>query len=106
MRRRTFISFLGGAAAWPITARGQQPLATIGFLSLGTREGEARFVSSFRKGLNEAGFAEGRNVTIEFRSAENDPKRLPELAAQLVALHVDVIVVPAGTPAVRAAKAA
>jgi putative tryptophan/tyrosine transport system substrate-binding protein len=106
VKRRQFMTLIGGAAAWPITARGQQPRATIGFLSLGTGVGEVRFVSSFRNGLNEAGYVEGRNVTIEFRSAENDPKRLPELAAELVARRVDVIVVPAGTPAVQAAKAA
>jgi len=110
MRRRDFITLLGGAAAVPsfrpLAARAQQPSATIGFLSQGSPEGEARFVSAFRKGLNEAGFVEGRNVTIEFRWAENDTKRLPELAAELVARRVGVIVVAAGTPAVLAAKAA
>jgi putative ABC transport system substrate-binding protein len=107
MKRRQFISLIGGAtAAWPIAARGQQPRATIGFLSMSSPEVEARFVSAFRKGLNEAGYVEGRNVVIEFRWAESDPKRLPELTADLVARRVNVIAVPAGTPAVMAAKAA
>jgi len=106
MRRRAFITLLGGAAAWPLSARAQEPKSIVGFLGPGSPEGEVRFVSAFRRGLNEAGFVEGRNVTIEFRWAENDPKHLPELAADLVARRVDVIVVPAGTPAVMAAKAA
>jgi putative ABC transport system substrate-binding protein len=107
LRRREFIAGLGSAAVWPLAARAQQPKTpVVGFLGLGSPEGEVRFVSAFRKGLNEAGFVEGRNVTIEFRWAENDAKRLPELAADLVARRVDVIVVPAGTPAVLAAKAA
>jgi len=104
--RRHFITLLGGSAAWPVAAGAQQPRATIGFLSLGSPEGDAQFVSAFRKGLNEAGYVEGQNVTIEFRWARNDLKRLPALAADLVARRVDVIVVPAGTPAAQVAKAA
>jgi putative ABC transport system substrate-binding protein len=106
IRRREFIVILGGATAWPAAVRAQQPKPTIGFLSLGSSEGEMRFVTAFRTGLNEAGYVEGRNVAIEFRWAEIDPKRLPELATDLVARRVDVIVVPAGTAAVVAAKAA
>jgi putative ABC transport system substrate-binding protein len=105
MRRREFLTLLGAVAGWPLAARAQQPHATIGLLSLGSPEG-SEVLRAFRKGLNEAGYVEGRNVTIEFRWAENDPKRLPELAADLVARRVDVIVVSAGTPAVQAAKAA
>jgi putative ABC transport system substrate-binding protein len=107
MKRREFITLFGcAAAAWPLAAWAQQPRATIGFLSLGSPEGDAQYVSAFRKGLNEAGYVEGQNVTIEFRWARNDLKRLPALAADLVARRVDVIVVPAGTPAAQVAKAA
>jgi len=106
MRRRNFISLVGGAAAWPVAARAQQLSATIGFLSLGSPEGEASFVTAFRKGLSEGGYIEGRNVAIEFRWAQNDVSRLPELAADLVGRRVDAIIVPAATPAVLAARAA
>ena len=106
MRRREFITLLGGAAAWPLTARAQQLSATIGFLSLGSPEGEASFVTAFRKGLSEGGYVEGRNVAIEFRWAQNDVNRLPELAADLVRRRVDAIVVPTATPGALAARAA
>src|SRR5262249_25948872 len=69
-------------------------------------EGQAEFVAAFRSGLTESGFVEGRNVTFEFRWAQNDSTRLPELAAELVRRPVDIIVVPAATPAALAAKAA
>jgi putative ABC transport system substrate-binding protein len=106
MRRREFITLVGGAAAaWPVAARGQQN-ATIGFLGYGSPEGEATAVAAFRAGLNEADYTEGRNVAIEFRWAQSEAQRLPELAADLVRRRVDVIVVPAGTPAVQAAKEA
>ena len=107
MKRRQFITtLLGGAvAAWPLVARAQQPSAIIGFLSLGSPEGEASFVTAFCKGLSDSGYVEGRNVAIEFRSAQNDINRLPELAADLVRRRVDVIVVPTATPAVVAARA-
>src|SRR6516165_3629729 len=96
MRRRNFISLVGGAAAWPVAARAQQLSATIGFLSLGSPEGEASFVTAFRKGLSEGGYIEGRNVAIEFRWAQNDVSRLPELAADLVGRRVAVIASPGG----------
>ena len=107
MKRRQFITtLLGGAvAAWPLVARAQQPSAIIGFLSLGSPEGEASFVTAFCIGLSDSGYVEGRNVAIEFRSAQNDINRLPELAADLVRRRVDVIVVPTATPAVVAARA-
>jgi putative tryptophan/tyrosine transport system substrate-binding protein len=83
MRRRDFISLVGGSAvAWPLAARAQQPaMPVIGYLYLGTPEGGARFLAAFRKGLSETGFVEGQNVAIEFRWAHNELDRLAELAA-------------------------
>src|SRR5262245_5370981 len=107
MRRREFITLLGGAAAAsPLAARAQQASATIGVLGRGTPEGEASRVAAFRKGLAEMGYVEGQNAEFEFRWALNDESRLPELVADLVRRRVDVIFVPAGTPAALAAKAA
>jgi putative ABC transport system substrate-binding protein len=106
MRRRDFIPLLGGAlAAWPLTARGQQPATpVVGFLNSASPEQYARQLSAFRKGLGEAGFVEGRNVTIETRWAENQYDRLPALAADLVRRQVDAIAV--NNPAVLPAKSA
>jgi putative tryptophan/tyrosine transport system substrate-binding protein len=106
MRRRDFIPVLGGAlAAWPLTARGQQSATpAVGFLNSASPEQYARQLSAFRKGLGEAGFVEGRNVTIETRWAENQYDRLPALAADLVRRQVDAIAV--NNPAVLPAKSA
>src|SRR5262249_28956538 len=105
MRRREFITLLGGAAAWPLAARAQQPaLPVIGFVYPGVPELSAGVVAAFRKGLNETGFIEGRNVTVEFRFAYNDNARLPELVGDLVQRRVAVIATPASTPAALAAK--
>ena len=85
IRRREFITLLVGAAVWPLAARGQQrALPVIGYLYSGEPETGASWLVAFRKGLNELGFSEGRNVAIEYRWAHNDPARLPELAADLV----------------------
>src|SRR5499426_1897464 len=106
MRRREFITWLGGVAAWPLAARAQQStMPAVGFVYPGAPELSAGVVAAFRKGLNETGFVEGRNVTVEFRFAYNDNARLPELVGDLVQRRVAVIATPASTPAALAAKA-
>jgi putative tryptophan/tyrosine transport system substrate-binding protein len=107
MRRREFITLLGGAAAWPLTARAQAvPLPIIGYLSHGTPEGTATFVAAVRKGLGEAGIVDGKDVTSELHWARNDGDRLPGLATDLVQRRVAVIITLDTVPAARAAKAA
>jgi putative ABC transport system substrate-binding protein len=104
MRRREFIAGLGVTTAWPLVGRAQTPV--IGLLDSGSPEGSADFVAAFRKGLGETGYAEGRNVAIEFRYAVRDVDRMPELAADLVRRRVAVIATPGSTPASLAARAA
>ncbi len=105
MRRREFIALLGGAAAWPLTARAQSK-PVIGFLSSRSPGESTSVVAAFRRGLREGGFIEGQNIEIAFRWAEGRYDRLSSLAAELVERHVDVVVAAGGTPAALAAKAA
>jgi putative ABC transport system substrate-binding protein len=106
MIRRQFITLLGGAAAWPVAARAQQAMPVIGFLSSVPFETRRDQVAGFHRGLNESGYVEAQNVTIEYRSADNQIDRLPTLAADLVSRGVTVIVTIGGDNSIRAAKAA
>jgi putative tryptophan/tyrosine transport system substrate-binding protein len=106
MKRREFIAGLGGAAAWPVVAQAQQRMPTVGLLSGASFEGSyAPAVDLIREGLRDVGFVEGQNVLIEYRSADGYPKRLHDLAGDLVRRQVAVIVVIAGANAALAAKA-
>ena len=90
MNRRAFIVGLGGAAAWPLEARAQQPMPVVGFLGTRAPGDDPQLLTALRQGLKEAGFIEGQNVAIEYRFAENQYDRLPALAADLVRRHRDI----------------
>src|SRR4051794_26567427 len=106
MGRRAFITLLGGAAAWPAVARGQQPptMPVIGYLHSGSPEVNAAALAAFRKGLGETGYVEGRNVSIEYRWAQSEYDKIPELAADLIRRRVAVIATPAGVVTTLAIK--
>ena len=104
MKRREFITLVGGAAAWPLTAGAQQPAGkVIGMLETTSAALNAGNFDAFRNALREHGYVEGQNLVIEYLSADGRPERFPALAADLVRLKVDLIVTR-GTPAAQAAK--
>src|SRR5258708_38695885 len=107
MRRRQFLSVLSGVTvAWPLAAGGQLHVPVVGLLGAQDAAGWSGYVAAFRQGLADAGFEDGRNVTIEFRWAEGQANRLPALASDLVRAQASVIVPSVGSIAIRAARSA
>ena len=106
IRRRDFITLLGGSAAWPLSVRAQQPaMPVVGFLNLLSPDTYTDRLRAFRHGLSDTGYVEGQNVAIDYRWAENQVDRIPELAAELVHKPVAVIITSGGTvPALAATQ--
>ena len=108
MKRREFITLIGGAATWPLAARAQQPAGRVyrvGYLSIGSREQTLHFIKAFEEGLRSLGYRVGENVVIEYRFADGEMARLPALATDLVRLGVDIIVSGSNVTTVAAMKA-
>src|SRR5262245_51553841 len=107
MRRREFITLIGGAAAWPLAVRAQQArLPMIGFMHIASADRRPHGVAAFSRGLKEAGCVDGQNVAIDYRWADGQYDRLPGVAAELVARQVSVLAATGGDPSGLAAKAA
>jgi putative tryptophan/tyrosine transport system substrate-binding protein len=107
LKRREFVTLLGGAAAWPLTANAQQSaMPVVGFVNGGSPEGMARYAAAFRSALSEAGYVEGQNLTVEYHWLEGQYDRVPALVDNLVRRGVSVIAIPGATQAAIAAKAA
>jgi putative ABC transport system substrate-binding protein len=107
MKRREFITLLGGAAAWPLAGRAQQPaMPVVAFINVGSPETRRDRIAAFRKGLSETGYTEGQNVSVEYHWLEGDYSRLPAVLDDVIQRRVGVIAIPGSGPAVLAAKAA
>src|SRR6516225_8712637 len=107
MRRREFVTYVGGAVAWPLVARAQQPaMPVVAFINGGSANAESGRVAAFRKGLSETGYIEDQNVRVEYHWLEGHYERVPALLTEIIGRHVAVIATPAFTSAALAAKAA